>query len=231
MKPKWIVFFSLCLISAMVVGVYIKENHLIIVKAADQSDIKEGLGIEVVDTLLPEENSKPRVGTISHVVLHFMSNGSVNPKDPYNMEDITNIFVDYGFSTHYLIERDGTIHRMVPEDRIAFHAGPGYLADFPYYDDIFNGYSIGIELLAIGTQEEMTSMIPANTYQSIDPSHIGYTNAQYESLNKLLESILSRNPGIQRNRQHIIGHDEYAPTRKNDPGSLFDWSKIEAFTQ
>ena len=57
-------------------------------------------------------------------------------------------------------------------------------------------------------------------------SHIGYTEAQYKSLSLLLDDILARNKKMKRDRNHIIGHDEYAPARKTDPGSLFDWSKI-----
>ncbi|WP_246942862.1 N-acetylmuramoyl-L-alanine amidase [Bacillus pinisoli] len=224
------VFVSLLIVIS--IGIYIKVDHENVVKAAGEVENSNAtLGVEVVDSFLPDENSKPRVGRISHVVLHFISNASVNPKDPYNIEEIKDIFVEYGFSTHYMIDRDGTIYRMVPEDRIAYHAGPGYLSDYPHYDDILNGYSIGIEMLAIGTKDEMTSMMSSNTYNSIDPSHIGYTEEQYEALNKLVDSILKRNPGVLPDRDHIIGHDEYAPLRKSDPGTLFDWSQINAFTQ
>jgi N-acetyl-anhydromuramyl-L-alanine amidase AmpD len=230
---KVILYISVILLVAGYITVVDKlQGNKTIAKAADTNNKgSEELGIEVTDISLPEENSKPRVGMISHVVLHFMSNASVKPKDPYNIEDLTNIFIDYGFSTHYMIDRDGIIYRFVPEDRIANHAGPGYLAGFPYYDDILNGYSIGIELLAIGTKEEMLSMIPAKIYNNIDPAHIGYTEAQYKSLNHLLDSIVKRYPSILENRNHIIGHDEYAPARKTDPGSLFNWSKINTFTQ
>jgi N-acetyl-anhydromuramyl-L-alanine amidase AmpD len=180
----------------------------------------------IIDSLLPIENSKPRIGTISHLVIHFISNATNNPQDPYSIKAINSIFIDYGVSTHYMIGREGEIYRLVPEDRIAIHAGPGFLPGFPFYDNILNGYSIGIELLAIGTREEMLPIMPGETYDSIDPSLIGYTDAQYESLNKLVDNILERNPSILRSRRHVIGHDEYAPDRKTDPGSLFDWSRI-----
>jgi N-acetyl-anhydromuramyl-L-alanine amidase AmpD len=180
----------------------------------------------IIDSFLPQENSKPRIGTISHVVIHFISNATNNPQEPDNIEEINSLFVEYGFSAHYMIGRKGEIYRLVPEDRIAFHAGPGYLPSFPFYDNILNGYSIGIELLAIGTREEMLPIMPSETFDAIDPSLIGYTDAQYESLNNLLDNIIERNPSILRSRNHIIGHDEYAPGRKTDPGSLFDWSRL-----
>lgn len=118
------------------------------------------------------------------------------------------------------------MYRLVDENRIAFHAGKGSLPGFPAYQNKLNEYSIGIELMAIGTREEMLPLISAQTYESIAPSNIGYTDAQYRSLNLLLNDIIGRHPTIQRDRQHIVGHDEYAPGRKTDPGKLFDWSRI-----
>jgi N-acetyl-anhydromuramyl-L-alanine amidase AmpD len=139
--------------------------------------------------------------------------------------------VNNGVSTHYLIGRNGEVFRLVDENRVAFHAGRGSLPGFPGYENRLNEYSIGIELLAIGTQEEMLAFMPAQTYQLISPSNIGYTDAQYRSLNLLLDDILRRQPSIVRDRRHIIGHDEYAPGRRTDPGRLFDWSRIKVIGQ
>lgn len=80
--------------------------------------------------------------------------------------------------------------------------------------------------MAIGTEKEMSTMLSSSAYKKINPENIGYTDAQYKSLKLLLNDILKRNPGIEKNRIHIIGHDEYAPGRKTDPGSLFDWSRL-----
>ena len=44
------------------------------------------------------------------------------------------------------------------------------------------------------------------------------------TLAALLEDVCSRN-GIPMDRQHIIGHEEYA-SRRSDPGQLFDWLRI-----
>jgi N-acetyl-anhydromuramyl-L-alanine amidase AmpD len=37
---------------------------------------------------------------------------------------------------------------------------------------------------------------------------------------------LRRHPEVAPARTHIIGHDEYAPGRKTDPGELFDYTQI-----
>lgn len=177
-------------------------------------------------TLLPDANSKERLESITHIVLHFTSNALEDPESPYSYEDMREVFIEYGLSAHYLIDREGQIYNLVPENRVAFHAGKGELAAYPDYKDRLNDYSIGIELMAIGTREEMKQMLPDETYDRIQDKDIGYTEEQYESLRLLLDNIYVRYPSIPMDRDHIIGHDEYAPERKSDPGSLFDWSEI-----
>ncbi|MEB1808930.1 MAG: N-acetylmuramoyl-L-alanine amidase [Bacillaceae bacterium] len=191
-----------------------------------QSEETRKNNINAVDYLLPLENSKPRLETITHVMVHFISNAARKPEDPYNPDDVYSIFEEYGVSAHYMIGRDGTVFQLVSEDRVAYHAGAGELQDYPDYTNRLNEFSIGIELLAIGTREEMFPAIPVRVYNVIDPTMIGYTDEQYEALNALLNDIFERNPSIVRDRNHVIGHDEYAPGRKADPGSLFEWSKL-----
>lgn len=179
----------------------------------------------ITDYFLPNSNSTERTNPISHVVLHFASNALNKPDNPYLIEDTYNIFKNAGVSANYVIDRNGKIYRFVPENRVAYHAGPGQLSGFPEYTDRLNHHSVGIELLGIGTREEMIPMITAERFDLIDSSLYGFTEAQYQALNTLLNDILSRNPAIQKNRNHIVGHDEYAPD-KTDPGRLFNWSKI-----
>jgi N-acetyl-anhydromuramyl-L-alanine amidase AmpD len=182
----------------------------------------------------PNRRSRSRGGReVTHVVLHFMSNVVQDPHDPYDVEQVRRIFVDYELSSHYLIARNGLVVKLVEEDRIAWHAGKGFLDEFPEYRDKLNNYSIGIEFLAIGSRDEMVpTYLSRSAYDRLDPGHIGYTEAQYIAVNDLLAQIYERHPKIERDRRHIIGHDEYAGPRqrpqdpKVDPGSLFDWSRV-----
>ena len=182
--------------------------------------------LNTIDMLLPDINSEPRIEKTTHVVVHFSSNAYNNQNNPYEIEDIYSIFKDYEVSSNYVIGRNGEIYIFVPENRVAYHAGPGNLLDYPEYKNRLNHYSIGIELLGIGNREEMIPIITAEKFDLINTNLLGYTYAQYESLNVLLNDILSRNVNIVRDRKHIIGHDEYNPSMKTDPGVLFDWSKI-----
>ncbi|MEH7237491.1 N-acetylmuramoyl-L-alanine amidase [Bacillus sp. JJ1562] len=182
--------------------------------------------IPTINKSLPLDISEKRTNEITHLMIHYISNAALKPKDPYNVDDVYSIFKEYGISVHYLIDRDGEIYSLVSEDRVAYHAGKGSLPDFPEYENKLNQYSIGIELIAIGTKEEMTAIVDEDIYNQIDPTLAGYTDAQYQSLQLLVDNILKRNPSILRDRRHVIGHDEYAPGRKTDPGSLFDWTRI-----
>ena len=127
--------------------------------------------------------------------------------------------------------RVGTVSGV--EDRIAWHAGRGFLDDFPEYTNKLNHYSIGIEFLAIGSRDEMApKYLSRSAYDRLDPGLIGYTEVQYTAVNELLAEIYNRHPAIVRDRRHVIGHDEYAGIRqrpndpKVDPGSLFDWDRV-----
>ncbi|WP_119418584.1 N-acetylmuramoyl-L-alanine amidase [Desertibaculum subflavum] len=106
-------------------------------------------------------------------------------------------------SAHYLIDEDGTIHRLVPEDRRAWHAGK---ARWQGAEDI-NARSIGIEL--------------------VNPGHEwGYRpfpEAQMAALEALALDIVSRQAIPPR---RVLGHSDVAPTRKQDPGELFDWARL-----
>jgi len=108
-------------------------------------------------------------------------------------------------SAHYLIEEDGTVWRLVPEDRRAWHAGR---AAWRGATDI-NDRSIGIEL--------------------VNPGHeFGYRafpEAQMDALIALCRDILARH-AIAPSR--VLGHSDVAPTRKTDPGELFDWQRLAA---
>ena len=85
-----------------------------------------------------------------------------------------------------------------------------------------NRYSIGIELMGIGSQEDMSIYLQPEEYDRLNKDLIGFTDAQYAALENLVWDICTRHE-IPMDRGHIIGHQEYNPA-KNDPGELFDWA-------
>ena len=163
---------------------------------------------------------------ISRVMLHFCSVAPENPKNPYDLDAILKVFEDYGVSAHYIIDRSGQIYELVSEKRVAYHAGKGKLPFSPAFENSMNAHSIGIEMTAIGSEKDMMMFMSKERYAAIDKSLIGFTEAQYTSLNWLLNDLMKRYPAILKDRHHIVGHSEYATARRSDPGELFDWSKI-----
>ena len=106
-------------------------------------------------------------------------------------------------SAHYLVEEDGRVFQLVPEERRAWHAGRGVWQG----QDDCNAASIGIEI--------------------VNPGHeFGYRlfpEPQIEAVIALVADIRTR-WSIPDAR--IIGHSDMAPERKQDPGELFPWKRL-----
>lgn len=113
---------------------------------------------------------------------------------PY-FEDIAHLKV----SSHLLIRRDGDIIQFVPLSQRAWHAGESSFCG----QSCCNDFSIGIELE--GTDEQP------------------FTDAQYEALSQVSQTILRAYPEITAER--VTGHSDIAPGRKTDPGEAFDWAR------
>jgi N-acetylmuramoyl-L-alanine amidase len=102
-------------------------------------------------------------------------------------------------SAHYLIGGDGRIYQLVDDAARAWHAGPGRWGTIT---DV-NSASIGIELDNDGASP--------------------FPNAQIENLLVLLTDLTGR---LHIPRWQIVGHEDIAPTRRNDPGPLFPWQRL-----
>jgi len=185
----------------------------------------------ITDKLMPLDHSSPRAANtvIDTVVLHFSSDCVKNPDRPYDVERQIQIYNDAKVSAHYLIDREGRIYRLVDEKRTAWHAGKGSLPRDKARATM-NGSSIGIEMLAIGSADDMKIFMKPEAYAKLakeHPEYVGFTDAQYTALRELLADLLARHPEIKDDRFHIIGHEEWAGrARRTDPGELFDWTKI-----
>ena len=106
-------------------------------------------------------------------------------------------------SAHYVVNENGVILRLVPEERRAWHAGRGVWQG----ETDVNAASIGIEI--------------------VNPGHeFGYRafpEAQVRAVIALIADIRSR---WTISDSRIIGHSDTAPDRKQDPGELFPWKRL-----
>lgn len=108
-------------------------------------------------------------------------------------------------SAHYVVEEDGTVFQLVPEMHRAWHAGRGTWAGA---SDL-NSASIGIEIVNGGHDFGLPP----------------YPDQQIVSVIALCRDIIGRH-GIAAHR--ILAHSDVAPTRKQDPGEHFPWSRLAA---
>lgn len=177
--------------------------------------------LAVEDFLVFEDSSYPREEKVEIIMIHFTSAVMLDRENPYDYDLVRGIFEENRLGIHYLIDRNGVIYCFLPESRAAWHAGKGSFREEKYTDDM-NQYSIGIELMGIGSQEDMSIYLHPEEYESLNDDFKGFTDEQYTALSKLVLDICQRN-NLPLDREHIIGHEEYNPL-KNDPGTLFDWT-------
>jgi N-acetyl-anhydromuramyl-L-alanine amidase AmpD len=148
---------------------------------------------------------------IDTIVIHYTSASAVLPATPYDLAAILKIFCDYGVSSHYLVNRRGAVHQLVPEDKKAWHCG-GSIMPEPDNRRGVNEFSIGIEFVATATS--------------------GFTPSQYRSAALLCAELEKR----RKNKFIYTGHDRIADVRavalglrkdvKVDPGRMFDWGNF-----
>jgi len=153
----------------------------------------------VIESPSPNFDARPDGQAIDILLLHYTGMVSATAALA-RMCDVT-----AKVSAHYCIDEDGTLYRLVPEAKRAWHAG---VASWAGVGGI-NTRSVGIEL--------------------VNPGHeFGYRafpEAQMETLIELAGGILARHP-IPAHR--VLGHADVAPLRKEDPGELFDWKRLAA---
>ena len=108
-------------------------------------------------------------------------------------------------SSHYVVEEDGLVWRLVPEARRAWHAGVSFWRGH----HALNDRSVGIEIVNPGHEW----------------GYRAFPALQMASVCDLCLGILARHPVPARN---VVGHSDVAPDRKQDPGELFDWAGLAA---
>ena len=145
-------------------------------------------------TDLPSPNQDERPCAIDMLVLHYTGMKScaeavARLRDPESR-----------VSSHYVVDEDGTILRLVPEARRAFHAGVSYWRG----RRTLNDPSIGVEIVNPGHEWG---------YRPFPP-------AQMAAVRELCLGVLGRHAIPPQN---VVAHSDIAPSRKQDPGELFDW--------
>lgn len=175
-----------------------------------QIDTETGLIDHCKHCISPNSDERPADVAVDLIVIHSIS----LPPDKYGGDAIERFFQnklnkdehpyfeqihEMKVSSHILIKRSGEIVQFVPFNDRAWHAGQSCYSG----RDSCNDFSIGIELEGTDTDR--------------------FEDAQYHQLAQLIKALRSAYPGIKNN---ITGHSDIAPGRKTDPGSGFDWDRL-----
>jgi N-acetylmuramoyl-L-alanine amidase len=147
----------------------------------------------------PSPNFNERLGPLDALVLHYtgMESGEAalaRLRDP-----------GASVSAHYLVETDGRVFRLVPEDKRAWHAGPSI---WQGADDL-NSRSVGVEIVNGGHDFGLPP----------------YPAVQIEAVIRLCADVIRR---WRIPASRIVGHSDIAPARKEDPGERFPWARLAA---
>ncbi|HBJ93122.1 N-acetylmuramoyl-L-alanine amidase [Ponticaulis sp.] len=152
----------------------------------------------------PSPNQNKRRFPVDMLVLHYtgMEDG---PSALERMRD-----EKAQVSAHYMVDVDGFIYQLVPEDMRAWHAGVSNWQG----DGDLNSRSVGIEIVNGGHNVKLPD-------GSLQP----YSRVQIEAVIELSRAIIERHK-IPMNR--VVGHSDIAPDRKDDPGEHFPWEEFAA---
>jgi len=150
--------------------------------------------VRVHDAPSPNQDDRPAGGPVDMLVLHYTGMRTAAEAIARLRDPAARV------SSHYVVEEDGRVWRLVPEQRRAWHAGVSYWRGHVGLND----RSVGIEI--------------------VNPGHEhGYRDfpvLQMASVCDLCLDLFSRHPIPARN---VVAHSDVAPDRKEDPGERFDW--------
>ncbi len=112
-------------------------------------------------------------------------------------------------SAHYVIDRDGTVYKLVDEEMAAWHAG---LSEWQGHKNV-NNRSIGVEFQC----------------PKVGENELGDFTDEQIGAGILLCSAIMERWGIALS--NVVRHSDIAPNRKVDPGQHFPWQAFkEALT-
>ena len=155
-------------------------------------------GRRVIDRPSPNRDDRPPdAGPVDTLVLHYTGMASAEAALARMTDPAAKV------SAHWCVGEDGTLWRLVPKERRAWHAGQSEWRGRPSVND----FSIGIELVNPGHEH----------------GYRPFPRLQMDALLDLARDIVARHPIDPRN---VVAHSDIAPTRRQDPGELFDWARL-----
>jgi N-acetylmuramoyl-L-alanine amidase len=145
----------------------------------------------------PNFNDRPQPAPIDILVLHYTGMKTAEAAIDLLCSPSSKV------SSHYVVDEQGRVTRLVSEEKRAWHAG---ISSWAGIADV-NGRSIGIEIANGGH----------------DGGCPPYPDVQMLAVEALCKEIVARHPIMPRS---VVAHSDIAPERKSDPGEWFDWARL-----
>lgn len=170
----------------------------------------------------------PAMNIRRFLVMHFTSGATAK-----SSIDFWHTPAAKGAEAHLVIDRDGTIYQIRAFNQSADHAGASVWKDpntgLSY--SRLNSCSIGIEFANAGDNSSLAkrwSKLPLlkakHKNGGSEQEWEQYTPEQIASGKAVSKALVER-----YNLDDLIGHDDIAPNRKNDPGPAFPMAEFRVF--
>lgn len=173
----------------------------------------------------PNHSGEFKAGDLDTIIIHY----TAGPEN-VAINTLTNPRVKA--SAHLVVGRQGNVTQLAPFNIMTWHAGSSSYKGRTG----FNKYSIGIEIANdgwltksgnvyrawYGGVHEANEVIEAvHRNQSTPKYWHTYTEEQIAVVTEICQLLVE-----SYNIRHILGHEEIAPTRKQDPGPAFPLDRL-----
>ncbi|WP_428488754.1 N-acetylmuramoyl-L-alanine amidase [Rhodopila sp.] len=146
---------------------------------------------------LPSVNQDERGCAVDMLILHYTGMQTAQAALDRLRDPVAAV------SSHYVVDEDGMVFRLVAEDRRAWHAGVSHWRGHA----ALNARSIGVEI--------------------VNPGHeFGYRDFPVLQLAAVCDLCLLIQARWGIAARNVVGHSDVAPDRKQDPGERFDWRAL-----
>ena len=154
--------------------------------------------LRIRDLPSPNQDERPADTPIDMLILHYT--GMRNAQEAIDrLRDPAE-----RVSSHYVVDEDGAVLRLVPEAMRAWHAGDILLARTQRAERAFDRHRDRQPRSRMG----LSRLPGAAACRGVRPLPRGSCR------------------GIRSRRATCVAHSDVAPDRKEDPGELFDWQSL-----
>lgn len=161
--------------------------------------------------------SKNKIKSVDGAVIHFISARYTMPKNPFHTDEIIRILKEYGYSYKYLIDRQGKIIELVPDNFKQYHAGKSIMNG----REGCNGFTNGIALFGGSLWPyEDDQMLSLSELLAQDMTEHKYTLDWVKGHDEVRRNWLEKYPNWNED------HPDKQVSRKTDPGAHFKWEVL-----